>query len=206
MARPIRTPDTAETPDRLLAVASAEFARRGFEGARLADIAEEAGIRRPSLLYHYPSKQDLYSAVIHSVFSELGRALEGALVKTQTGFVERFDELVKRCVAFFDDRPDIARLILRELLDGTGPGQSLLLEAGVPILLRVEKFVREDGEQVTRREVPVRQALLQIFSGILVKAGSGPLREPLWGKQDKTRALARALFLTPARAADDVEE
>lgn len=206
MARPIRSPDTAETPDRLLAVASAEFAERGFEGARLADIAEEAGIRRPSLLYHYPSKQDLYSAVVHSAFRALGSALEGALLKTHATFVERFDELVKRCVAFFDDRPDIARLILRELLDGHGPGRSLLLDAGVPILLRVEKFVREDGENITRRDVPVRQALLQIFSGIIVRAGSGPLREPLWGKSDKTRALARAIFMTPARAADEVEE
>lgn len=216
MARPIRTEESIETPERLIAVASSEFARRGFEGARLADIAEEVGIRRPSLLYHYPSKQDLYSAVIKSAFDDLGRALEGALARSprsprstdprkSEAFLDRFDELIKRCVSFFDQRPDIAVLILRELLDGHGPGQSLLLEAGVPLLLRVEKFIREEGEGVARRELSVRQALLQVFAGILVKAAAGPLREPLWGKQDKTRALARALFISPAPAAGSEE-
>jgi AcrR family transcriptional regulator len=192
MARPVRTAESAETSGKLLAVASAEFARRGFDGARLADIAEEVGIRRPSLLYHYPSKQDLYAAVIRQAFSDLGLALQSA-TDEKAPFQTRFDELVKRCVAFFDDRPDIATLILRELLDGHGPGQSLLLEAGVPILLRVEKFIREEGKNIARRELPIRQALLQVFSGILVQASAGPLREPLWGKLDKTRVLAKML-------------
>src|SRR5688572_30189325 len=182
MARPIRSPDDLETSDKLLAVARGEFAKRGFEGARLSDIAEEVGIKRPSLLYHYPTKQDLYSAVVNRAFADLGTALEGATQKSGASFVERFDELVKKLVAFFDERPDVATLILRELVDDQGPGQLLLLDAGVPLLLKMERFVREEGDGVTRRDLPIRQALLQTFAAVLVKSASGRLREPLWGK------------------------
>lgn len=200
MVRPIKSATDAETSERLLRVATQEFARRGFEGARLSDIAEEVGIKRPSLLYHYPSKQELYGAVIQSIFVELGRALASAVERPNGSFVERFDDLVKQLVLFFDAHPEIATLILRELMDGHGPGQSLLLEAGVPLLLRVEKFIREDGEGIARKDIPARQALLQIFATTLVKCAAGPLREPLWGKTDKTRALARAVFIGSSEA------
>jgi AcrR family transcriptional regulator len=205
MVRPIKSPNDAETSDKLLFVAALEFARRGFEGAKLADIAEEVGIKRPSLLYHYPSKQELYVAVIRRAFADLGAALEGATAKSEGTFVERFDDLVKRLLVFFDEHTEIATLILRELLDGHGPGQSLLVEAGVPLLLRVEKFVREEGDGIARKDLPVRQALLQIFATTLVKCAAGPLRDPLWGKTDKTRALARALFIAPTRDATNLE-
>jgi AcrR family transcriptional regulator len=194
MARPRIRPEDVATTDRVLAAAEAEFARRGYEGARLADIASEAGIRRPSLLYHYASKQSLYAAVVTRVFADLGQALRGAAA-TPGPFFERFEAVIRELLAFFDARASVAALILRELLDAQGPGHALLLEAGVPILQRIERFVREDGRGVARAELPIRQALLQIFAAVLVRTASGPLRDPIWGKTDRTRVLARTLFL-----------
>lgn len=194
MARPRTRPDEVQTTERLLLAAETVFARDGFEGAKLADIAAEVGIRRPSLLYHYPSKQALYSDVIQSVFGDLGQAL-GAATTTPGSFSERFDLIIKALVLFFDARPSVATLILRELVDGRGPGHALLLEAGVPILQRIERFVKEEGRGAARPEVPIRAGLLQVFASVLVRAAAGPLRDPLWGKTDRTRVLARILFM-----------
>jgi AcrR family transcriptional regulator len=200
MGRPRARPDDAATTEKLLASAIEEFAAHGFDGAHLADIAESVGITRPSLLYHYPSKQALYSAVITAVFTELGARL--AVATESTGaFLERFDDVIRRVALFFDERPAAATLILRELVDARGPGRVLLLEAGVPVLQRIERFVRDEGRGAVRAEVPLRAAILQTFSGVLVRAAAGPLREPLWGKTDRTRVLARLLLFEGAATA-----
>src|SRR5258708_34812349 len=63
-----RTPDTR---DRVLQVAQALFAERGYRGASLRDIAKRIGIKAPSLLHHFPSKQQLYIAVLEKMFENL---------------------------------------------------------------------------------------------------------------------------------------
>jgi AcrR family transcriptional regulator len=194
MGRPRLRPNDVATTEKLLDSAEAEFADRGYEGARLEDIAERAGITRPSLLYHFDSKLALYGAVVKSVFSSLGSVLAEAIA-LEVGFVERFDQSIRRLISLFDVRPFAAQLILREVLDRRGPGHALLLEVGVPILQRMERFLRDEGRPFVRADLPIRQALLSIFSSILVHASAGPLREPIWGKVDKTRTLARMLVL-----------
>jgi AcrR family transcriptional regulator len=66
----------AETRQRLLNAAAAVFGRDGFEGARVAQIAEEAGLSVGAIYNHYGSKAELLAAVVeqHSA-DELGRLL-----------------------------------------------------------------------------------------------------------------------------------
>ena len=73
MGRPRATTQTVETAQRLLSAAEQEFGSKGFDRARLADIANIAGISRPSLLYHYNSKDALYAAVFDRPFNVWGQ-------------------------------------------------------------------------------------------------------------------------------------
>lgn len=193
MGRPRLAANDVATTERLLEAAQAEFGRIGFDAARLEDIARAAGISRPSLLYHFRSKDELYAAAVNESFARLGAALTGA-IEMEGDFRTRFDAVVERYLAFIDGNPELVRLILRELLDGRGPGHQVLLTAGLPILDRIERFVRVDGRGLVRKTLPLRAALLDIVSGAVVRTASGPLREPLWGKTDRTLELAHSLF------------
>lgn len=195
MARPIAT-NSPPTVERLLDAADAAFARAGFEGARLEDIAAAAGIRRPSLLHHFPTKEELYAAVVQRAFARLGEALGSAFtIGKGVPFAEQVDALVASYLAFLRAQPTFAPLVLREVIDGRGPGRDLLVREVAPLLDLVEALV-QGGRSGARLGIPVRAAILQVACAPLVHAASGPLGPRLWGAgADATPALARALLL-----------
>ncbi len=194
MGRPVASGSTETTAERLLDAAELRFARHGVGATRLADIAEDVGIRRPSLLYHFASKDLLYAAVVRRSFGRLGAALVAAMAR-RCDFVERALGVVSTYAEFLDRNPAHARLLIREFLDADGPGSDLLLGEVVPLLDVVERFIRVEGHGHIEPTLPVRAAILQIASGTILRAAAGALRTPLWGAVDHARALARQLLL-----------
>lgn len=194
MGRPLASAHDIATPERVLEAAERAFAAVGFGAAKLADIAHRAGIRRPSLLYHFGTKEALYTRTVERCFARLGEALTEAM--TAAGdFPTRLDRTVARYVEFLDAEPQLARIVLRELLDEQGPGRQILQQQLVPLLDIIERLVAQLGSDVVRPDVPVRAAVLQVGSDALLRAAAGPLREPLWGPADHSQRLARLLLL-----------
>jgi len=200
MARPRRDEIDTRTTDRLLRAAEDAFGRGGFHGTRLEDIAREAGIRRPSLLYHFGSKEALYETVVRRAFAQLGAALADAM-RIEGPFEERANGLISAFANFLEAHPGVAPLILRELIGGRGPGHDILLAEIAPLIDATEAFVR--AQQVVRPGVPVRLAVVQIATSLLVRAAAGPLRDAFWGDVSETHALVHSLFEAGDTLADD---
>ncbi|WP_033541240.1 TetR/AcrR family transcriptional regulator [Planococcus sp. CAU13] len=47
-----------------------QFHRYGYEGVKMAQVAAEAGMRKQSISYHYPSKRDLFTELYNEVIEE----------------------------------------------------------------------------------------------------------------------------------------
>ena len=58
------------TKNKIKEVAIEHFKKFGYHGARMAQIAEEAGIRKQTLAYHYPSKMKLFEELYRDVVEE----------------------------------------------------------------------------------------------------------------------------------------
>ncbi len=69
--------DTRDTRERILSVALDLFIEQGFDGTSLRQIAEQLGVTKAALYYHFTSKDDILMA-LHQRLHEVGR---GALMQ-----------------------------------------------------------------------------------------------------------------------------
>lgn len=61
---PVIQPPPRERPTQIMDIAARQFRERGYAAVSMRDIATQAGIRTPSLYYHFASKDDLVIAVM----------------------------------------------------------------------------------------------------------------------------------------------
>lgn len=59
------------TEAKILTAAVEVFCRRGFDGARMQEIADQAGISKASLHYYFRSKEGLFKRAVQVLFSQL---------------------------------------------------------------------------------------------------------------------------------------
>jgi len=108
----------------ILTQATRLFAEQGYDGTSVQQIADAVGIRKPSLLYHFKSKDELREEVLSEMLAHWNAVLPGLLLKASTE--ERFDATMEALTEFFVVDPERARLFLRETLDRPEQMQAML--------------------------------------------------------------------------------
>jgi AcrR family transcriptional regulator len=118
------------------------FARDGFDGTPLQAIADDVGITKQTLLYYYPSKEELRRSVLGQLVEHWRQTLPRLLDAVTSG-KGKFEALTGELVRFYHADPDRARLILREMLDRPDDMRALLVEGLRPWLLLVAEYIRQ---------------------------------------------------------------
>jgi AcrR family transcriptional regulator len=96
------------------------FAQNGFRGTTTREIAAAVGVSEPVLYQHFPSKSDLYTAIIDEMVADTCAEHEN-LLETADETVEEevfFQWLGAQMVRWFQDDPRKIRLLLFSALEG----------------------------------------------------------------------------------------
>jgi TetR/AcrR family transcriptional regulator len=164
--------------DQIIRAATRLFAARGFDGASLQDIASAVGIRKPSLLYHFPSKEALRQRVLETVLGHWNDVLPRLLVAATSG-EGQFDAVLSETLSFFTADTDRARLLLREVLDRPDEMGDLIAAKVQPWMNILCDYIRRGQSQgVVRPDVDPEAYLIQVLclvlSGLAVRPCLGP--------------------------------
>ncbi|MEA2297914.1 MAG: TetR/AcrR family transcriptional regulator [Solirubrobacteraceae bacterium] len=185
-------PDT-DSPSRarILAGARREFADRGFEGARLSDIAGQAGLSHPTLLYHFTSKAELYGAVIASAVVDWTRETEAAVSGALHGF-DQVASIIDAGFAFFASHPDFARILRREALDGGHRLDDAIAGALRPFLERAVAFLEREMEAGRLRRHDPLELMAICYGAVFTYFSDAGFRARLLGEDPLSEvALSR---------------
>lgn len=98
------------TRDRILDVALDLFGTRGVDGVSLDEIALVVGVRKQTVLYWFPSKDDLVMEVVTRSAGELAVAVEAAARRAGEGF-ERVEAVVRSVFRPAIRRPALLGLV-----------------------------------------------------------------------------------------------
>jgi AcrR family transcriptional regulator len=141
-----RSQPAPDVRERILAEATRLFAARGFDGTSLQDIADAVGVTKPSLLYHFPSKDDLRQAVLGELLARWNDDLPRLLVAA-TSAAEQFSAVANETVRFLSQDPNRARVLLREVLDRPDEASRLIETHVRPWVNIIGAYIRKGVEQ-----------------------------------------------------------
>lgn len=205
----------------ILETATQLFAAKGFDGTSLKDISDVVGIRKPSLLYHFPSKNDLRLAVLEGLLERWNDVLP-KLLMAAAGGEDRFEKIVRETIGFFDEDPDRARLLLREILDRPDDMRQRLETHVAPWVQVVADYIRKGQRSGELHgdvdpEAYILQVINLVVSGIAAAScldggllpPKSPLGDPAARHARELMRIARvSLFVapTPDNEADKASE
>lgn len=94
--------------------AATVFAVRGLDGTRMEDIVEATGVPRPTLYYHFSSKQEILVWLMQRLLRDLSTDI-GHIVDRGDTAGDRLSAVIAAYLQLFADHRDLCTVLLTEL-------------------------------------------------------------------------------------------
>lgn len=149
----------------IISAARKRFAHYGFSKVTMDEIAGDVEMGKASLYYYFPTKEDLFKAVVVEEQNEFTKNIETILQK-QTSFSEKLNEYVEQRLKYFHDLVNLGMLSVHSLFDIKSMFKKLFEDFEAQELILLKRIIEEgtnDGE--FRKDLP--EDLTKIFLHML---------------------------------------
>jgi len=168
------SPRTMPSNDDILDIAAAAFAKKGFDGARMDEIAQAANVNKATIYYRIGDKDALYATVLERLFKAKVARLEHML-----DTVSDPEDRIRSFATIFmgGDQPEqFSAIMLREVADG---GRNLP-DNVLPLMGRtigtLEQTLTQGAEQGRFNAVNPFLIHMMLVGACTLYATNGPIR------------------------------
>ena len=169
------------------------FARRGYHGSRVGDIAEEAGVAH-GLLYHYfASKEEVLQTVFRENWGELIERFRAVEAADEPAY-EKLEGIAKILLRTWRNDPDLVTVMVREVARSQQlQGQVEEIREAFAIVQRVIEGGQAAG--VFRPDLDARLASWVVYGGLEEVLTGWVLGQLPDGEEEVARAERTAIDL-----------
>lgn len=172
--------------DKILDVAEVLFARRGYAGVGMREVAEQAGLGKSSIFHHFKSKDALYGEVLGEVLGRIRLVLDPIVAsdaKPDLRLVAWVEGLVDALATY----PSTARLLMRALVedDPLGPDlpEAIAAESVLSSILDGIRTLLDEGVKTgVFRDVSIPHSVQTLIGATVYHFASGEFGENLLGR------------------------
>ena len=189
---------TSSTRERILVAALAAFAERGVEATSLDSVAAEVGVRKQTLLYWFPSKEQLLFAVIDHAVAELGQELTDAARAAGADERAQIVAVVDTTFRLGTARPELLAVVREVTRLGPpasthlGAAAAPLVDAAARVLVPDDGTSRRDGDRIRRDLLAAGARVVGMATEAQVRADLGLPADLAW-LRSRRRALIESL-------------
>ncbi|HVM95686.1 MAG TPA: TetR/AcrR family transcriptional regulator [Candidatus Acidoferrales bacterium] len=181
--------------DKILDAAEDLFSRRGFAGIGMREVAEAAGLGKSSLFHHFPSKAELYAAVVGRILDLFDQRTMEALA-AGGDVLSRFDRWLDTLMDTLAAHRNSARLLLRSLfedddLTGASAEEQHVDDTIKHLFGAVSNLLQEGMQAGVFRRMSIPHVLQSLVGLTVYHFASGEFGEEMFGQSLFTPQLVR---------------
>jgi len=135
------------TEERILEAAKKVFHSKGFDGARMQEIADEAGVNKSLVHYYYRNKDNIFQAVFEDAFTRLVSRLNEIFFSELT-FTAKIETFVRYYVTFLSQNSYLPLFILNGLYEKPEQLKKMLEKIQLSPELLLDKMRKQAKEEL----------------------------------------------------------
>ncbi|MEI7422856.1 MAG: TetR/AcrR family transcriptional regulator [Prolixibacteraceae bacterium] len=161
------------TKVKIVHAAKLVFIRKGMDGARMQEIADEAGINKALLHYYFHSKQELFNEVFYGILSNLIPGLI-TIFKREIPFVEKIELIVMQYDSYMLMNPFLPQFVIREINRDPDQLSRFMTDQGLDFG-RVEEMIKKEVEAGNIRPITFQHLFVSLIGMIVAPYIGRPL-------------------------------
>ncbi|SRX72864.1 TetR/AcrR family transcriptional regulator [Aequorivita antarctica] len=158
-----KTNKNIDTEGQILDAAKNVFQKKGMDGARMQEIANEAGINKAMLHYYYRSKQLLFEAVFSNAFSLLAPQLN-KILNDDSSIEDKVKNFTHNYISFITKHPYLPNFIIQELNRNPKFFEKIQQNTAFPTLEKFKNQVTAEVEKGILKPIDGEQLFINIIS------------------------------------------